>query len=471
MSFGSTDQENLLAILAFDDSPGGCLVAAQMLPDTAWDTHYSKIFGKLSRHVTRFGESPGEHTFELIEQLCAGEPDNAEAYRDIFRSMAAAHEGGLNREYVYNRAQTFGRHSRLRHGIGEALTHLKTVSEEACARAELALTEARSSGAEAFTIGLSTHDAEGVARAATDRPDEPFMTGIPEFDDAGIGPARKELYMLGGAYGSGKSFGLGDLGLAASVLSRVKVLHIPLEMSAAKTMRRYVQRMFGYGTRAETVRYTRFIQEGGKLLDFDFDSLDLRGLYDDDAYGDILRRAKGLRRRTEIRIKGFKSGSLTISQLEAYLDYLYGETGFVPDLIVLDYIQIMKILKVADKRAELGQIAIELRGLADHRNCAIATAVQLNRDGIKSAMSRGSQLAEDISAAHTADRLVIYNQSEAEKEIGVARLWVDKARDARDGFEVLISQSYAAGQFRIDSMLMDTSYDEVLERLKSAEAV
>lgn len=466
MSFGTIDQENLLAVLAFDDSPGGCLVAAQVLPADAWDTHYGRLYTKLAEFVSRFKTSPGDHAMEIVEQLCKVEPDSAELYREIFSSMVQTWENRVNRDYVYSRAALFGRHSRLRQGIGEALTHLKAITEESVSKAELALDAARRQNVASFDVGISTHDPEAVARAATERPDEPFLTGIPELDEEGLGPARKELFMLAGAYGTGKSFGLQELGLAGSLLNRAKVLHISLEMVGAKVCRRYVQRIFGYGTKAQKVPYTRFLREQDRLIDLEFDTLELCGLYDEGAYDDIVRRAANLKRRSQVVIKGFPSGELTIAQLEAYLDYLYGHTGFQPDILVLDYMQIMKIVSAAHKRQELGKIAVELRGLADRRNCAVVTALQLNREGMKSAMARGSSISEDISAAHTADRLIIYNQTEAEKALGIARLWVDKGRDARDGFEILITQAYAGAQYRLDSMRMHSSYEDVIERIE-----
>lgn len=467
MSFGSHDQENLLSILAFDDTPGGCVVAAQMLPADAWDTYYGKIYKKLAAFIERFGGAACDNTYDIIERLCAAEPDSAEAYRKIYRSMVESWGGGLNREYVYDCAVTHGRHARLRKGIGEALGYLSKTTPEACAKAERALEQAKHSNAEVMTIGMSTHDAEGMAKAATTRPDKPFHTGIVELDEVDAGPARKELTLIAGKYGSGKSFGLSDIGLAANLIDRARVLIITLEMSEAKVMRRLAQRMFGYAASAGVVPYTRFLQDAkGSLLDFQPDELTVKGLYEEYAYDDILEQARGLSYRPEIIVKGFKSGSLTMDQLYAYIDFLYGKMGWLPDVIVLDYLQIMKILSAATKRAELGQYAVDLRGLAQHYNVALASAIQLNRDGMKHAMARGDNLSEDISAAHTADRLLIYNQSETEKKMGIARLWVDKSRDGNDGFEVLISQAYAAGVYRLDSMRMHSTYDEVMKRIE-----
>lgn len=467
MSFGPHHQENLLAILAFDDTPGGCIVAASLLPANAWDAHYGKLYKKLAAHIESYKRAPEEHTWELVKECCAAEPDAEEAYDAIYLSMVQSWRGGLDRNVVYDSAAVFGEHSRLRLGIGEALTHLgKGVTKEINSRAKLALKEAQTLEISQMTVGISMHDTEAVARAATEQPDKPFHTGIPELDEVGAGPARKEFTLLAGSYGSGKSFGLTDIGIATNTLDRVKVLVIALEMSAEKVVRRLVQRHFGYASKPGRLPYTTFLKDnGGQLIDFNVEYLEVAGLYEENAYDDILRKAAGLKVRPEVIVKGFPSGSLTMDELYAYLDFLHGSIGFVPDMIVLDYMQILKIQNPANKRAELGQYAIELRGLAQRRNCAMVSALQLNRDGMKDAMARGNNISEDISAAHTADRLIIYNQSEIEKGMGIARLWLDKSRDSEAAFEVLISQKYAAGVYRLDSMRVPTTYDDVLKRI------
>jgi len=75
----------------------------------------------------------------------------------------------------------------------------------------------------------------------------------------------------------------------------------------------------------------------------------------------------------------------------------------------------------------------------------------------------GGDIAEDISKINTSDTVITYNRTQAEYELGTARLQVDKGRNDEDKFGVLISQNYRIGQFCIDSVRMNTKYWQVLE--------
>jgi hypothetical protein len=65
---------------------------------------------------------------------------------------------------------------------------------------------------------------------------------------------------------------------------------------------------------------------------------------------------------------------------------------------------------------------------------------------------KGTHVSEDYSKIMTADYIITYNQTEKEYERGLARIWVEGARGASQGFMALISQTYANGQFCLDSV-------------------
>lgn len=469
MSFGKLDQENLLAVIAHDDSPGGCITAAAMLPASAWDRHYRRIFDKLRSFIERFQTSPREHFLDIVSDLCEAEPDSKEIYQQIHNSAVVTWQNGVNREFVYQRARLFGRAARLRQGIGEALTHLeKELSETTVANAEIALEGVKKSNIEVVDTGISSRDTDAMMQAVLD-PDPPaFTLGIDELDEVGAGPAVGELWLLAGKYGSGKSWGLLNAGLTACLVDEAKVLYCPLEMRAKQAIRRIMQMAFGFGTRAQTVDVTRLVKDSaGRVVDFDPDSLEVPSLYDENNHGALRQKVEGFRSRAEFRVKAWPSGTLNIRQLEAYLDAAHGEDGFVPDLVLLDYFQICEITSPANKRVELGQICIDFRGLADTRGFAAGSALQINREGSGSNRATGQHLSEDFTAAATADKLLIYNQSEMEAALGMARLSVDKLRTDGGVQEVLITQSYAAGQYAMESARVTQSYESALEKIEA----
>lgn len=70
--------------------------------------------------------------------------------------------------------------------------------------------------------------------------------------------------------------------------------------------------------------------------------------------------------------------------------------------------------------------------------------------------------AEDFSKIGTADCAITYSQTAAERQLGLARLFVSNARTDEDKFTILIAQAYATGQFCLDSLrMMDSYWDQI----------
>lgn len=340
------------------------------------------------------------------------------------------------------------------------------IDEDQLAKAELAIEKARSGNIEVMDMGVSTKDTNAIMSAVTE-PDPPaFTIGIDELDAIGAGPAKGELWLLAGKYGSGKSWGLESAAVHAAMVDEAKVLYCPLEMSEKQATKRLLQILFRYGNRNERVDITRLVKDSaGRVEDFDPDVLEVKSLYEESNHEELRRQVAQLRNRSEIRIKAWSSGSLTMPKLEAYLDSAHGDDGFVPDLVLLDYLQICKT-SAENKRVELGQLAIDFRGMGQRRGFAAGSALQINRSGSGSNRATGHHIAEDFSAAATADKLLIYNQSGIEKSLGLARITPDKMRNDGGVGEVLITQSYAAGAYVLESALVTPSYEKAIESRK-----
>ena len=78
-------------------------------------------------------------------------------------------------------------------------------------------------------------------------------------------------------------------------------------------------------------------------------------------------------------------------------------------------------------------------------------------------------VSEDISKINTADNVLTYSRTEAEKELNLARLFVSNARNNRDGDTIVISQSYNTGQYVVDSTPWASSYWDVIKADDSEE--
>jgi hypothetical protein len=154
--------------------------------------------------------------------------------------------------------------------------------------------------------------------------------------------------------------------------------------------------------------------------------------------------------------------------LEAYLDLLQQQFNFVPDILILDYPDLMSI-DSGNLRIDTGRTFIGLRGLAVKRNMALATTTQGNRKAATAKTTRESDIGEDWSKVPTCDYLVTYSQSEAEEERGFARLLVEKARTAKKHYTILITQNYEIGAFCLSSVRMDSKTASGVKEILDAD--
>ena len=288
-------------------------------------------------------------------------------------------------------------------------------------------------------------------------------TGIKPLDDLEIGPARKELFLMIAPPKRGKTWGMIHLAKYA-LLQKYSVLHVTLEMSEERISQRYIQSFFSVSKRQATIRIPIFEVGDGRLLRLDYQELE-RKSFDDEGIRKFIAREipRRFKNRPPLVIKQFPTRSLTMNGLRAYLDSLERSMKFVPDVVVLDYGDLMKI-DANNLRIDTGRMFQDLRGLAVERDFALITATQGNRESSQAKIVTDAMVAEDYSKIATADNVITFSQTETEREFGLARLFVSNGRNDEDKFSVCISQAYAVGQFCLDAIRMPTNYWTVIDR-------
>lgn len=438
-------QENVLTLLCFSDKFAP-IVSASVKPSLFENRVYREIAGRAQMYWQKYHRAAGEHLPDLCEDLLEGRTGflYARAFQDMREFNAK-----VNGEYVINQLRSFIRQQSLKIAITEAAD---AVQKGQLDKAERSLLDGVKTRLDAFDPGLS------LARTAfrvNIEEDERIFTGISAMDKDGICPAPKELMILLALASRGKSWGLISIGKFAA-LQRKRVAHVTLEMSARKVHQRYLQSYFGISRRqAEYVLADLKSDKQGVIEDVTSSQLvPARTFQDVGIRQFILSRARRLPSQMQIMVKEFPTSMLTIDGLRAYLDMLELHEDFVPDLLIVDYADLMQ-MDAEMLRIETGRIYKELRGLAVERNLAVVTASQSNRDGENARTLGMKHLAEDFSKAMVADVIVSYNQTEHEKKYNLARLGSLKARDEISGKQYIISQAYSIGQFCLDSSIFD----------------
>jgi len=312
---------------------------------------------------------------------------------------------------------------------------------------------------EVFDAGTRLIDLDRSLASLNRTESDLIPTGIRHLDSRSASPLRGGLFLFVALAKAGKSWALMHLGKQALV-RRMSVVHITLEMDEASVAMRYIQSMFGIGVRGEVSPTTKFdLDEAGNFVGFDVKGMSPRlHLKMPDIKERIAKQVtrRGARMRNLV-IKQFSTGSLTVSQLRAYLDLLADSERVKPDLLIVDYADLMSV-STGDYRLGLGNLYKDLRGLAVERGIALATASQANRSASNRRSVNASNIAEDFSKIATADVVITYSQTAAEKALNLARLQVAANRNDEGGFGICINQHYETGQFALSSIRLSPQY-------------
>lgn len=463
--FTESLQEAVLAVLAFDQKYGA-LISAHVLPEH-FDGLYNQIAGAVLQYRRKYNKPPGRAHLEDLFSRAKLDPSDRKthALRSALIGLAQQAES-INAEYVAGRAQDFVRSQKLKGALRSANERYLQGGDDAVSDVEGILHTALRFRQTTLDAGTFLSDADAALEFMT-RQAEFYSTGIMQLDNIDLGIARKQLLLYIAPKGSGKSWFCVNAG-RQSLLQKAKVCHISLEMDEGRVLARYYQSFFGIARRPD--QYTRPVLE--------FDALErLTGFklrknkpkldFADPGIRKILRgkiNHWGARFKRLV-IKSFPSGSLTMSQLRGYLDYLELVHKFIPDVLIIDYPDLMKT-DADNLRISTGRMFVDLRGLGDERNMAVVAPTQSNRAGIGAKRVSSASASEDISKVFTADTVLSYSQTEPEKLLGLARLSVEHARDTETGMQLLLTQSYTTGQYVLESsFLSGSSYWERLKEL------
>lgn len=456
-------QENLLTLLCYDADSARIIRNAISLD--LYDGIYRELASKLHGYIDQYNEPPKDHVADLFELELKGETNgryDKEDYIEIIQSLRDTYPT-IQPRYILDKLETFIRKQQFKSTILRSAELIQTGNEEDVDEVETIWSEILKNRLAVFDPGVKLTDTKRAFEFLTLQ-DESFLTGIPEFDKRQLGPQRKALHLFIALPKKGKTAWLIHLSRMA-LLQRHNVLHISLELSERYIVQRYYQTLFAMAKREGEYSQTKFeFDELGRLSGLERDVIIPKLTMDDPSISKKLKD-KVTRfgfRLDSLLIQCFPTGALTIQALRVYLDLLESQIHFIPDLVLLDYPDLMKI-NMKDYRHNLGHTYVALRGLAVEYNFALAVVTQSNRSGLNSELIDEGMVSEDFSKIATADTIITYSQTKEEKAMGLARLFVTSGRTDEDKIGVVISQNYSTGQFVLGSTRLLTSYNDRLD--------
>jgi hypothetical protein len=133
-------------------------------------------------------------------------------------------------------------------------------------------------------------------------------------------------------------------------------------------------------------------------------------------------------------IKRYPPRKASINTLESHIRQLRTKEGFVPDLIIIDYPDYLKVDRTRkEMKQEIDDIFVGVKGLAVDLDIPIACPSQINRAGSNDDIIEGDKVAGSFDKMMIADFNISLSRKKKDKLNGTGRFHIMKSRLGRDG--------------------------------------
>jgi len=171
----------------------------------------------------------------------------------------------------------------------------------------------------------------------------------------------------------------------------------------------------------------------------------------------------------QLVIKYYPTSSITVQTIRSHLHKL-STKGMRPDLILIDYIGIMRSsVRYELPRLEMKKVCEEVRELGGELQIPIWTALQSNKEGANSEVVDLTNMAESYAQAAVADFVLGLSRPSLQKSTGLATLFIAKNRAGIDGLKYKAFVDTARSKVKILTDEESAYFDVELERGKHEE--
>jgi len=363
-------------------------------------TTYQKIFKIIKSHYYEYKEIPNDS--QIVEEAkgILSKTERLGEYRSEIDSINSISTLAFsNSEYYLNKVEDFAKKQAFSSAILESLPKIESGDFEFAferIRESLKVSRKVYLGVDYFDTVKSRYSEENSRKCE-------YQTVFKTFNEhLGGGIAAGELSIVVAPPGVGKSIYLANQAVTLSKLG-YNVLYISLEMDESRVS----SRMDSIFTRIPSVELKYKVDEISKRMSM------------------VGERYQPLGR---IKVRQFPTKQCSIAQLRAYITQLENYDNFVPQVLIVDYLDIMSSDCISKYDAQQ-ELAENLRGLAIEHNLAVCTATQTTREAKKVKIITDSELADCYGKVRVADFVISLNQTEEERDKGIMRAFSIKNRN------------------------------------------
>ena len=435
--FSSNVQRGIIYLLK-NDHDFFSQIAPLVSPEYFEYPAHAKIYEAVVSHYNEYLSIPTDDF--IIEDIRKEIGDNGKIsdYVEELEDINAINPESIeNKEYVLDLVEDFAKKEALKGAIKDSIIHLKNenyVAIENNIREALTVSRQVDIGQNYFS---DVSDRFRRLYEVSEKERDMFKTMIPTLNSAVEGGLqRKEIAMVVAPPGVGKSLFLANQ-CVQSLMENRKVLYVSLEMSEDRVAQRLDSIASLISQRKMKSDPTSLVKVRERLNLFK----------EKFSNGDLV-------------IKELPCGSTTVHGIRALLSILRNHERFEPDVIIVDYIGLLRSNdKGMAKYEAMEQTVSEMRGMAQEHNCVVWTATQTNRQGRNVRLITDSELGDSYGQIRPVDLAVSLNQNREEYDEGRMRLYAMKVRNGRAFFTVPLNINY--GTLRIEEGEQDDAEEEM----------
>jgi hypothetical protein len=359
-------------------------------------------------YFDQFAKAPDQHFHdELVRFLQDKEEDKKQLYVDYLLKLEKLETP--NEAYIISRINAF---VLSREFEKAAIKFIELAKKGEYEEAKQIMTSAIRTGIAKEDVGLRYLDGQTPTYYESEAGNNEYLmgTGFQTLDRRMPRGLRRTdfLLVLGGDKGK-KSWACVHFGKEA-LIHGLKVLHITHELSLEETEMRY-DRMLGglVSYNKEPVTIEKIDNDGNLITK---ERIQADSVFDQQKVSQARKRAA--RFGGELIIKKYPMGYCTMDETIRYLDYLEAYEGFIPDLLMVDYIEKMRLPQKMERRDAINDYYILLKGIADERKLLAITVSQVTRDALQKKTLGQKDPAEDIRKMGNADLILGISQTKTQ---------------------------------------------------------
>lgn len=391
-------------------------------PEYFTNSAHELICSSLFSYFQQYREIPAIFVLRDALKSNAGKDQGLKlrAFSELDICISCFKPANLARKSCLDKITEFAKIQSLKKAWINATKHLKKVEDET--RWQKVENEFREALAvsPAFDLGLDYYYGldDRFKRQNQAGEAERFITGFSGIDNRldSKGLCRGEVGAFMGSSGTGKSVMMARI-CTQNLWSGKKVLYLTLEMNQDKIAKRF-------DSQIACMQMKELLGQEEKIKN---SVENLFGQYQD---------------KRRLMIKQYAPGTMDANMIRAYIAQSR-LNGFMPDLIVVDYVGEMRDYEGIKTYESRQKIVRDIRGIAVEENVCVITGLQANRSG-REKQAEGvmddDALADSAGQVRPLDALWSINASKQEQDAGVARIFIAKHRDGESRATVYLKR-------------------------------